>query len=251
VPDLTRLNELDAAYTPPPASPYDRFIASAKKQVCCFPPIVRYQGELIASTLDSEPIGEDEVTDLLYLNFKSPDYAGHVYNMDDPREAEVLAAVDAEIGTLADQLLERYGEGRFVFIVTADHGQCPLIDRNGGVRIDPIQLEEDLKHGFGASPLRLVQSVAPSEVYFDPRALADAGFSLEDVAAFLGDYRYGDNIGPYVRPSAIRRDRLGERTFAAVFPKPFLEDLAGRDLAPYGATAYPGADPDGIPPVTW
>jgi len=251
VPDLSRFEALDAAYTPPPPSPYDRFIASAKKQVCCFPPIVRYQGELIESTLDSEPIGDDEVTDLLYLNFKSPDYAGHVYNMDDPREAEVLAAVDAEIGALADQLLERFGPGRFAFIVTADHGQCPLIDRNGGVRIDPLQLEEDLKREFGASPLRLVQSVAPSEVYFDPRALADAGYSLEDVAAFLGDYRYGDNIGPYIRPAAIRRDRLGEKTFAAVFPKSFIEDLVERALAPYGDTSYRDADPDGIPSVSW
>ena len=251
LPDPTRLGELTAGYTPPPESPYDRFISSPKKQVCCFPPIVRYQGELIQATLDSEPIGEDEVTDLLYINFKAPDYAGHVYNMDDPREAEVLAAVDAEIGLLAEQLRVRFGDGRFAFIVTADHGQCPLIDPNGGVRIDPIQLEEDLRGEFGASVLRLVQSVAPSEVYFDPRALADAGFSLEDVAAFLGEYRYGDNIGPYVRPAAIRRDRFGEKTFAAVLPTTFIADLAERDLSRYGETAFPGADPDGIPPITW
>jgi hypothetical protein len=89
--------------------------------------------------------------------------------------------------------------------------------------------------------------VAPSEVYLNPKALADAGLSPEDVAAFLADYRYGENIGPYVRPNAIRHDRLGERTFAAVLPKSFIADLSTRDLTAYGETRYPDADPNGIP----
>ncbi len=115
------------------------------------------------------------------------------------------------------------------------------------MRIDPIQLQEDLEREFGKSVFGLVESVVPSEVYLSSRALADAGFSSEDVAAFLADYRYGDNIGPYVRPSAIRRDRLGERTFAAVLPTSFIADLAQRDLAPYGDTRYVDADPGGVP----
>ena len=87
-PGLERLDELSAGWDPPAPSPYD---PTGKKAMCCFPPVVRYQGELIGATFDSEPIGDDEVADLLYLNFKAPDYAGHVYNMDDPRQAEVLA----------------------------------------------------------------------------------------------------------------------------------------------------------------
>jgi hypothetical protein len=138
-----------------------------------------------------------------------------------------------------------------VLIVTADHGQCPEIDANGGVRIDPIQLEQDLEEAFGPSVFGLVQSVAPSEVYLDRKALADLGASAEDLAAFLADYRYGDNVGPYVRPNAVNRDRLEDRAFAAVLPASFIAELAGRDLAAFGQTRYTGADPDGVPPVTW
>ena len=236
-PGLERLDELSAGWDPPAPSPYD---PKGKKAMCCFPPVVRYQGELIEATFDSEPIGQDEIPDLLYLNFKAPDYAGHVYNMDDPRQAEVLAAVDQEVGALADLLTERFGDGRSVLIVTADHGQCPEIDANGGVRIDPIQLEEDLNAEFGTSVFGLVQMVAPSEVYLDPKALTDSGLSAEDVAAFLADYRYGDNIGPYIRPAAIQRDRLHERSFAAVLPASYIAELAHTDLARFGATAYDG-----------
>ncbi|MGZ8635830.1 MAG: alkaline phosphatase family protein [Actinomycetota bacterium] len=250
-PGLDRLGQLTAEYTPPPESPYDRWITREGKAMCCFPPVVRYQGELIEATFDTEPIGEDEVTDLLYINFKAPDYSGHIYNMDDERQAEVLGAVDEEIGRLADLLVERFGPGRSVLIVTADHGQCPEIDANGGVRIDPIQLDEDLRREFGASVFGLVEKVAPSEVYLSSRALADAGFTLEDVAAFFADYRYGQNIGPYVRPSAVRRERFDARAFAAVLPSTFLEEIAAGDLLRFGQTRYPGADPYGIPPVTW
>ncbi|HKE53655.1 MAG TPA: alkaline phosphatase family protein [Actinomycetota bacterium] len=247
-PGLNRLAELTEGWDPPPPSPYD---PTGKKAMCCFPPVVRYQGELIDATFDSEQIGQDEVPDLLYLNFKAPDYAGHVYNMDDERQAEVLGAVDAEIGRIADRLAEGFGDGRSVFIVTADHGQCPEIDANGGVRIDPIQLEEDINAEFGTSVFGLVQMVAPSEVYLDPKALVDAGLSDQDVAAFLADYRYGDNIGPYVRPAAVRRDRLDERSFAAVLPLSYIGELSGADLSRFGETVFPQADPDGVPPVTW
>jgi hypothetical protein len=157
---------------------------------------VRYQGELIESTFDSEPIGEDGITDLVYVNFKAPDYAGHVYNMDDPREAEVLSAVDQEIDRLSRLLMERFGPGGFALIVTADHGQCPLIDENGGVRIDPIQLQADLEREFGASVFGLIQWIAPSEIFLDRWALVDAGYTADDLAAFLTDYRYKDDIGP-------------------------------------------------------
>lgn len=243
-PGLDRLAELTAEYDPLEPSPFDPV---GRKAMCCFPPIVRHQAELIEATFDSEPIGQDEITDLLYLNYKQPDYAGHVYNMEDPHQAEVLGAVDEAIGSLADLLVDRFGPGGAVFIVTADHGQCPQIDAHGGVRIDPIQLEEDLRREFGTSVFGLIQNVAPSEIYLNPRALWDAGLTAEHVAAFLAEYRYGENIGPYVRPEAVRDDRLDARSFAAVLPTSFIAELARRDLSSYGETAYPEADPDGLP----
>jgi Type I phosphodiesterase / nucleotide pyrophosphatase len=247
VPGIERLDSLTAAYGHPPPSPFD---PTGKKAMCCFPPVVRYQGELIEATFDSEPIGEDDVTDLLYVNFKAPDYAGHVYNFEDPHQADVLGAVDQEIGLLSELLEARFGDS-FVLIVAADHGQCPRIDPSGGVRIDPIQLGNDLRREFGTTVFRLVQNVAPSEVYLDRTALFDAGVTAEDVAAFLSQYRYGENIGPYIARAAVRRDRLDARTFAAVLPTSFISDLASKDLTPFGDSSYPDADPFGLPPVTW
>ena len=52
----------------------------------------------------------------------------------------MLNAVDAEIGRHGRPARDRF-PGEYVLIVTADHGQCPLPDSMGGVRLDPIQLE--------------------------------------------------------------------------------------------------------------
>lgn len=259
-PDLYRLPRevpgpevLDAhtlAYQDPHVD--DRFTLTGKKAMCCTPPIIRYQGDLIESTFDSEPIGEGPNTSLLYINVKAPDYAGHVYNFHSLREKFALQEVDRQVGRVAQILEERFAPGEFALIVTADHGQCPTVNLAGGVRLDPTQIQEDLEREFGGSVIDLVQSVVPSEIYLSERGMFDAGVDGAEIAAFLREYRYGDNIGPYVPSEAIDRDRLDRRIFAAVLPTGYLDDLSNTDLAHFGDGAFHGVDVDpGVPPVTW
>jgi hypothetical protein len=183
---------------------------------------------------------------------KAPDYAGHVYNFLSLREKFALQEVDRQIGRVAQILEQRFAPGEFALIVTADHGQCPTVNLAGGVRLDPIQIQEDLEREFGGSVIDLVQSVVPSEIYLSERGMFDAGVSAADIAAFLRDYSYGDNIGPYVPPEAIDRDRLNRQIFAAVLPTSYLDELSNTDLARFGDGSFHGDDVDpGTPPVTW
>ena len=55
---------------------------------------MKYQGDLIEAALRSEPIGRSGVTDLLFINYKAPDYTGHMYNMLSDWEGLILAEVD-------------------------------------------------------------------------------------------------------------------------------------------------------------
>jgi hypothetical protein len=220
------------------------------RRVCCTPPIVQYQGDVIVSAFDTEPIGQTEATSLLYINYKAPDYAGHLFNMQAPEEEVALAAVDAEIGRLRRLLESRFSPGEYVLIVTADHGQCPLPDDTGGVRLDPIQLNEDISRAYGHSLFRLVQDVKPSEVYLDRRALTDAGLSMSEISARFATYRYGQNIGPYISDSAVQHDLLKAREFAGVFPATYLSALSDAMISTLGSGRYSNADP-GLPPITW
>jgi hypothetical protein len=252
VPAPSVLEQAQHAYTDPHIDDeYARFL-NAKTDVCCSPPIIQYEGDLIEATIRSEALGTHGATDLLFINFKAPDYTGHVYNMLSERERIALAAVDEEIGRLAQNLLDTYGAGNFAFIVTADHGQCPTVDTMGGVRVDPIQLKADIEAEFGPSVFELVQSVVPSEIYLDERALIDLGVSRDDIAAWLRDYRYRDNIGPYIGKDAIERGHLNDPPFAAVLSTDFLDRLRNADPAAYGdGRMWADADVTGVPPVSW
>ncbi len=214
---------------------------------CCSTPVIRYQGDLIEATLANEPVGSSGATGLLFINYKAPDYTGHVYGMFDPMTGDALRDVDEQLGRLVSQLDALY-PGRYALIVTADHGQCPLPDAAGGVRIDPIQLWDDLEREFGGGLFGLVQNVVPSEVYLESDVLWDVGATREDVASFLRDYPYRRNIGPYVPRDAIEQDLLERQQFAAVFATTFLDTLDGRDFdAEFGTGIYPEAE-IGIPP---
>jgi hypothetical protein len=211
---------------------------------CCVPPIAGFQGDLLEASLLNEPIGEDGPS-LLYTTFKSPDYTGHVYGMASKWEGLMLNAVDAELGRLVD-LLEAHFPGEYVLLVTADHGQCPLPDSLGGVRLDPIQLASFIEERFGAGLETAVQYTAPSEVYLDRNALGDAGATVDDVAAALRALTYRQNIGPYVAANAIEQAYLDKEEFAAVFSSDFIaNDLR---LENYGATSFSGDEVDqGVP----
>lgn len=221
---------------------------SEKQAPACAPATVKYQGDLIEAAFDSEDIGNHEVTDLVYINYKSPDYAGHIYNMLEPPEERLLRAVDEQLGRLADMLVERFGEDGFVLIVTADHGQCPNPSEVDGVRLDPIQLTADIEAEFGGSSIYpIVHEVAPSEIFLDKRGLLDAGIEPADIAAWLKDYTYGENYHLYrgVPRSAIDWDRRNYNIFSGVMPGRFLLDLQRdpADIASFGPSEVPSADP--------
>ncbi len=247
MPSLDAFDGYRDAYTPNPDRNLDFDPIKPKNLHCCSTPVIRYQGDMVEATLANEPIGSSDTPGLLFINFKAPDYTGHVYGMFDPMTGDALRDVDEQLGRLVAQLDALYPD-RYALIVTADHGQCPLPDEAGGVRLDPIQLWDDLEREFGGGLFDLVQNVVPSEVYLHADVLWDAGATREDVAAFLRDYPYRRNIGPYVPRDVIEQELLDRQQFAAVFATSFLDTLAGRDLdADFGPGIYPEADPSGIP----
>ena len=235
------------AYVPNPDRNPEFDPVKPKNLHCCSTPVIRYEGDVIEATLANEPVGSTETPGLFFVNYKAPDYTGHVYGMFDPMTGDALRDVDEQLGRLVAQLDTLY-PGRYALIVTADHGQCPLPDAAGGVRLDPIQLWDDLEREFGGGLFALVQNVVPSEVYLHADVLWDAGETREDMASFLRDYPYRRNIGPYVPRSAIEQNLLERQQFAAVFATSFLDTLADRDLeTDFGPGIYPEADPDGVP----
>ncbi len=186
-----------------------------------------------------EPIGRDGLTDLLFIELKPTDNAGHLWNMEAPEMAAVIGAQDALLGALVDLLDARVGSGNYVVAVTADHGQTPHPNVSGGLRIDRFRVAEAINAYFGSE---IVEAVHPDDVYLNMEALREAGISVEDVARFLGDLRYRDGLPDGTSIEEVPAAVLDERVFAAALPGSLLEELTPEEIRRLGPGGFPEAN---------
>ena len=153
------------------------------------PAFADHHADRLVAMMAEEGYGDDAITDLLFTNFKQIDLLGHYFNMASIQVRDALRAGDAALATIVEYLDAAVGRGRYVVIVTADHGQQPDAAAVGGFGIDPNELEADIEQRFGP----VVEDVAPTEVFLDRGAIATMGPAVDDIARFLGDYRLSDN----------------------------------------------------------
>jgi hypothetical protein len=199
------------------------------------PAFVQHQGDALVEMVEREPIGEDGVTDLLFLELKPTDFGGHLWNMVAPEEEFVLRAQDEVLRRLVAALDRKVGRGGYVLAVTADHGQTPKPETVGGFRVHPDILGRKVDAYFG---VKLVQKVTPSGLFIDRGAAARAGVTLEDIARFVATYRYGDGLPPDADRSAIPPEDLDRRVFAGALPAGFLAALGPEDSNAFGDSDF-------------
>jgi hypothetical protein len=200
------------------------------------PAFVRFTGDAIVNILRREPIGDDELTDLFWIEMKMPDYAGHAWNMLRPEEGDVLFETDRQIARVVRTLDRSLGRDGYILGITADHGQQPLPETFGGWRINSRELERDVEERFGAD---MVEKVTTVDLFMDMERVADSDIDLGDVARFLGSYTLGENI-PDDAPGSDRvpEGRLDETLFAAAFSTDYLQGLSAEKAAGFGSGDY-------------
>lgn len=203
------------------------------------PSFVKFTGDAVVEILREEPWGADDLTDFFWIEMKMPDYAGHAWNMTGAEEADVLRETDAQIGRFKKELDRKLGQGNYILAVSADHGQQPLPDLQGGWRINSDELERDIEARFG----NILEKVTPVDAYFDMDAVEEEDVELADVARWLGTYTIGENI-PEEAPGAdnVPEARLDDLLFAGAFSTDFLVNLTDADIDAFGDGEYPEGD---------
>lgn len=210
------------------------------------PAFVDHQGQALLEMIEREPIGDDRVTDMLFVELKPTDYGGHQWNMVASEEELVLRAQDRLLGEMVEALDRKVGRGEWVLAFTADHGQTPLPETTGGVRIHPDIVGADIDRYFGR---KIVQKTTPSGLFLDHGAMRAAGITLEDVARFVGQYRYGDGLPQDAERSRILDGDLERLVFAGAFPGDYLAGLTEDQILAAGAGEFPEGDLTSLAPV--
>ena len=204
------------------------------------PAFTRYTGDAVIDTMREYEVGADDVTDMFWVEMKMPDYAGHAWTVNDSEVGDVLLETDAQIGRMLDELDSTVGEGNYLFVLSADHGQQPLADLNGGWRINSKELDRDIDERFGGN---VVEKVTPVDIYLDRERMEELDVTGSEIARFIGAYTIGDNI-PIGAPGAERvpEARLGERLFAGAFSAEYLQSLDLEMIEGFGESEFPEGD---------
>src|SRR5262245_41342291 len=87
-----------------------------------------FETEALKRLIAREPIGADDVSDLVMVNLKTPDYDGHRYGPDSPELAATLAALDRDVASVVAAVEAKVGRESYVLALTADHGMPPEPD---------------------------------------------------------------------------------------------------------------------------
>ena len=189
------------------------------------PAFAPWQNRVMQSLLAREGFGEDDVTDLFYVNYKAPDKAGHAYNMIAPEQGDVIASVDDAVAEMITWLDDNVGRGEYVFVLTADHGQTPL--GAGGWPIRPLELTADLNARFDRNPngRGIVQDTSAATLFMNAKEMRANDVTPEAVGRFLLDYRIGENVAPEDAYPAGFEGREDERIFLAAIPGRLVDDV--------------------------
>ncbi len=204
------------------------------------PAFVKFTGDEVLEVIEHEPFGKDDLTDLLWIEMKMPDYAGHAWNVTEPEEGDVIFETDRQIARYKKALDDKLGKGNYLLVISADHGQQPLPELFGGWRINNKELERDIVDQFG---IDILEKATPVDIYLEREVLDKEGIGLDEVARYLGTYTIGDNI-PDGAPGADRVPdaRLDELLFAGAFSTDYLQALSPEKIAGFGDGIYPEGD---------
>ncbi|MGH2698060.1 MAG: alkaline phosphatase family protein [Actinomycetota bacterium] len=184
------------------------------------PALARWINRTTKAILLNEQFGSDEITDLFYINYKTPDRVGHSLGTDSLEQREAIASVDEALGDLIDFMDLHVGWENYVMLVTADHGQIPPSEIKSGWSIKTEELLADVDAAFDESDdgRGIIQETTPTLFFLDEEQLMKNNVRAEDIATFLSAYTIGDNVPSHADTPQDFRSREKERVFSAVFP---------------------------------
>ena len=146
----------------------------------------RLEGDALVAVVEHEPLGADDITDLVMVNMKGPDYTAHSFGPDSEELKATLGELDRQVARVWKAIEQKAGANQSVLVVTADHGMPS--DPPPGRRHYGDEVAALLNKRFdpsGALIKSYADDTANSQIYMDTVRLRALGFSLDDVASFL------------------------------------------------------------------
>jgi hypothetical protein len=144
-----------------------------------------FEADAMVAMIAREPVGDDNISDLILMNYKAADFVGHMYG---PHSGELRAALgemDRHLARLLSALEAKVGAD-YLLAVTADHGMPPEPSSSDHRHFAPALI--DLLHErFDPDTKQLITSFEAenAQIFVDEERLSRLGLGLRDLAHFL------------------------------------------------------------------
>lgn len=158
--------------------------------------------DLALAAMSAHGLGQREATDLLAVGFSACDVVGHTYGPDSQEQMDLLLRLDRTLGRLMDELDTRVGQGRWLMVLTADHGVMPLVEtlQARGLparRAAPSDLEGPVRKALAArfpGTASLIVGDEPLEYVLDTASIARQGLNRGAVEATIREALLGTDL---------------------------------------------------------
>jgi hypothetical protein len=156
--------------------------SSAVRYSALFP---AFEADALIAMIEHEPVGEDDVADLILLNYKCADFVGHKYGPDSDELRVTLGEMDRHLARMLSALEAKVGVN-YLLAVTADHGM-PAEPSSPDRRHFAPAIIDLLNEKFDPEAKRLIMSFEPEnlQIFVDEDRLQSLGLTLRDLAHFL------------------------------------------------------------------
>jgi hypothetical protein len=144
-----------------------------------------FEADAMTAMIEREPLGADNIADLILLNYKGADFVGHKYGPDSNELRGTLSEMDRHLARMLRALEAKVGND-YLLAVTADHGmpsEPSSPDRRHGAQ----SIVDLLHEKFDPDAKQLITSFEPenSQIFVDEERLSALGYTLRDLARFL------------------------------------------------------------------
>jgi hypothetical protein len=144
-----------------------------------------FEADAMAAMMEREPLGEDNVPDLILMNYKGADFVGHKYGPDSEELRVTLGEMDRQLKRMLSALEAKVGND-YLLAVTADHGM-PSEPSSADRRHLAPSIVDLLHQKFDPEAKQLITSFEPEngQIFVDEDRLSHLGLTLRDLAHFL------------------------------------------------------------------
>jgi hypothetical protein len=177
------------------------------------------------AAIAGEHLGADDTPDLLSISLSGHDYVNHAWSAESRLSQDHLLQLDRLLQSFFRDLDRSVGRGRYLAVLTADHGFMPNPEalQAGGVaagRLSGRQLRgavnAALETKFHAATL--VSGLSPSALVLDRAGIASRGLDFDTVAAAARDALLAQPhlLAAYTRAELQGGSRAGAPFFEAM-----------------------------------